>query len=183
MGLLTGYALVPCASTAKGDSEHRKEKGVRLTITNTLSAGKKQTHILSPGAGSSTLATAQNLWGSKALESVTEFELSFCVEGPKKRLTASSAPTISSPTNTKYVVRFFHPRKEADYRITWWLPGKSKSKSEVWYPSSPSGVGGQERIDNSFTLTGGPVLWRRFVYSILPSSFTDIGNRRFPLSF
>lgn len=98
MGLLTGYALVPCASTTKGDGA--KGKGVRLTITNTLTAGKKQTNVLSPGSGSSTLATAQGLWGSKALESVTEFALSFSVEGPKSRLSASSS-TVS--TKAKYV--------------------------------------------------------------------------------
>ena len=87
MGLLTSYALVPCASTTKGNNS--KGKGVRLTFTNTLSAGKKQTNILSAGSGSSTLATAQALWGSKALESVTKFELSFSVEGPKPRLSTS----------------------------------------------------------------------------------------------
>jgi len=100
MGLLTGYALVPCASTiTKGDSA--KGKGVRLTITNTLTAGKKQTNILSPGSGSSTFATAQGLWGLKALESVTELALSFSVEGPKSRLSASNS-AIS--TKAKYVL-------------------------------------------------------------------------------
>jgi DNA mismatch repair protein PMS2 len=99
IGLLTGYALVPCASTTKDNNG--KTKGVRLTITNTLAVGKKQTNILSPGSGSNTLATAQALWGSKALESVTEFELSFPVEGPKPRLSASNtsakAQCVSSP--------------------------------------------------------------------------------------
>jgi DNA mismatch repair protein PMS2 len=98
IGLLTGYALVPCASTIKEDSA--KGKGVRLTITNTLTAGKKQTNILSPGSGSSTFATAQGLWGSKALESVTKFALSFSVEGSKPRLSASSS-TVA--TKAKYV--------------------------------------------------------------------------------
>jgi DNA mismatch repair protein PMS2 len=104
MGLLTGYALVPCASSTKANDKQGPSKGIRLTINNSLSTGKKQTHILSPGAGSSTLATAQSLWGSKALESVVEFELSFSVEGPKMRLTASSASTTS--TRPKYVVLF-----------------------------------------------------------------------------
>jgi len=98
MGLLTGYALVPCAGTTKGDSA--KGKGVRLTITNTLTAGKKQTNVLSPGSGSSTLAIAQGLWGSKALETVTEFALSLSVEGPKSRLSSASS-TVS--TKAKYV--------------------------------------------------------------------------------
>ena len=101
MGLLTAYALVPCACSSKGDTEHAQAKGVRLTLTNTLASGKKHVHILSAGAGSSTLATAQNVWGAKALESVTEFELSFSVEGPKMRLTASSTTTASASTKQK----------------------------------------------------------------------------------
>lgn len=91
---------MPCVSTTKGDNE--KRKGVRLTITNSLSTGKKQTNILSPGSGSSTLATAQALWGSKALETVTEFALSLSIEGPRPRLSASNS-SIPASVVARYV--------------------------------------------------------------------------------
>lgn len=104
MALLTGYALVPCAvspataptATSSDDDDNNSAikstcKGVRLTVTNTISAGKKQTHTLSPGSGSTTLAISQALWGSKALEGVKDFYLDLSVEGPKPRGRVSSS--------------------------------------------------------------------------------------------
>lgn len=106
MGLLTGCALIPCAASLTseravvageneedGTSAKAVTKGVRLTVSNTLSAGKKQAHILSPGSGSTTFSISQGLWGSKALEAVQEFHLELSFEAPKAngRLSSSAS--------------------------------------------------------------------------------------------
>ena len=82
MNLLTAYALVPCASNPK--PANPKPKGVRLTLTNTLSSGKK-THILAPGADAGSMAIANGLWGTKSLDGVCEFGVEFMVEPPKAK--------------------------------------------------------------------------------------------------
>lgn len=104
MGLLTGYALIPCAASLTSEravmaGENEEDvtstkavtKGVRLTVSNTLSAGKKQAHILSPGSGSTTFSISQALWGSKALEAVQEFHLELSFEAPKAKGRLSSS--------------------------------------------------------------------------------------------
>lgn len=92
MALVTAYALVPCASP----TSDKMKKGVRLTLTNIVVAGKKQMHILAPGAGSNTMSTAQGLWGGKSLEGVSEFEIEFGIEPPKVR-GAGAAPSLLVP--------------------------------------------------------------------------------------
>lgn len=121
MGLLTGYALIPCAASLTSEravmaGENEEDvtytkavtKGVRLTVSNTLSAGKKQAHILSPGSGSTTFSISQALWGSKALEAVQEFHLELSFEAPKAKGRLSSS---ASSEDAKCVAhhRVLHP--------------------------------------------------------------------------
>ncbi|KAF7980990.1 hypothetical protein HWV62_35806 [Athelia sp. TMB] len=118
MALLTGYSLVPCAASSDPpraiSSSHDEDgvsstktssKGVRLAVSNTPSAGKKQTYILSPGSGSTTYAISQALWGSKALEAVQEFHLELSFEAPKPRGRLSTSASSQDLKDIQIEVR------------------------------------------------------------------------------
>jgi len=70
LGLLTAYALVPCA---------QENKGVRLTVTHQPNGGKKSVQMRTEGTPS-TRASVSALWGPKALENLVELDIRFQVE-------------------------------------------------------------------------------------------------------
>ena len=107
MNLLTAYALVPCVSNTNPTNSKSKPKGVRLSLTNTLSCGKKQMHILAPGGGADSMTVASGLWGVKGLEGVKEFEVEFAVEPPK-----AMGSALHSSTAPKYALKFSIPTSQ-----------------------------------------------------------------------
>ncbi|RPD53292.1 DNA mismatch repair protein MutL [Lentinus tigrinus ALCF2SS1-7] len=68
--LLHAYALVPCA---------KENKGVRLSVTNQTSGGKKTVQLRTDGTPS-TRASVSAIWGPKVLENLVELDLTFVVE-------------------------------------------------------------------------------------------------------
>ena len=137
--LLTAYALIPCSSTPN------KTKGVRLTLTNTLPTGKKQTHVLAPGADAGSMAIATGLWGSKSLEGVCEFQIHFDVVFPK----AGESPS-------QYVLPF------PSFPVVHLLDTGRKSKSTDSYPTLPKKHPPPTPTINSSTSTKDPACYPRF---------------------
>ncbi|KAH9852812.1 hypothetical protein C2E23DRAFT_729924 [Lenzites betulinus] len=68
--LLYAYALVPCA---------KENKGVRLSVTNQPTGGRKTTQMRTDGIPS-IRASVSAIWGPKTLDNLVDIELNFSVE-------------------------------------------------------------------------------------------------------
>ncbi|KAI6040194.1 DNA mismatch repair protein MutL [Pisolithus marmoratus] len=80
LNILHAYALVPCS---------KENKGVRLTVTNQMEKGRKVVQLKTDGTPS-LRASATALWGTRALDNVTDLDLSFDVETEKSVLRRQS---------------------------------------------------------------------------------------------
>ncbi|KAI5999252.1 DNA mismatch repair protein MutL, partial [Pisolithus albus] len=85
--ILHAYALVPCS---------KENKGVRLTVTNQIENGRKVAQLKTDGTPS-LRASAIALWGTKALDNVTDLDLSFNVETEKSVLRRLNQGSADSP--------------------------------------------------------------------------------------
>ncbi|KAI6131694.1 histidine kinase-like ATPase [Pisolithus croceorrhizus] len=94
--ILHAYALVPCS---------RENKGVRLTVTNQMESGRKVVQLKTDGTPS-LRASAIALWGTRALDNVTDLDLSFDVETEKtvlRRQNQAGADSEISPITSVHV--------------------------------------------------------------------------------
>lgn len=95
LSILHAYALVPCS---------KENKGVRLTVTNQMENGRKVVQLKTDGTPS-LRASVTALWGTRALDNVTDLDLSFHVETEKSVLRRQKQASNDSETSPITPVR------------------------------------------------------------------------------
>ncbi|KAI6140115.1 DNA mismatch repair protein MutL [Pisolithus tinctorius] len=95
LSILHAYALVPCS---------KENKGVRLTVTNQMENGRKVVQLKTDGTPS-LRASVTALWGTRALDNVTDLDLSFHVETEKSVLRRQKQASTDSETSPITPVR------------------------------------------------------------------------------